>query len=314
MISTSQITSGGDKDTKGVQTYSKITLVTTGLQPKTFKVLTIEPSKDGKTATVTVQMPDGKPEVRNNVPLDNKNFRIDGKPSPVDLKSAYASMYGKKELGLMENEISGENYIVQRKLDGKYLTKKGYEPSVEDAMIFTQHPTKMDAIQSKHPQLNIIPVNEEHGKLHYWGAQPKGKEYGISSKPDEITSKLKENILSILCEIINEDHEQEHGYSEKHEINLIKDINRVAQVGIHRKQAVIQDLELIKKLSDELLKMHNELQEDKKDDHQEKVKLAIKTGKCMKCGKKINPGTSSTLCPSCHEESLANAERYLGVQ
>jgi len=32
--------------------------------------------------------------------------------------------------------------------------------------------------------------------------------------------------------------------------------------------------------------------------------------KCSKCGKKINPGTSSTKCPDCHEQSLADAERY----
>jgi rubrerythrin len=36
--------------------------------------------------------------------------------------------------------------------------------------------------------------------------------------------------------------------------------------------------------------------------------------RCERCGKPVNPGISSTKCPSCHESSLEDAERHYGVQ
>jgi hypothetical protein len=35
---------------------------------------------------------------------------------------------------------------------------------------------------------------------------------------------------------------------------------------------------------------------------------------CERCGKPVEPGTSSTLCPSCHEDSLSAAEKDMDVQ
>ena len=46
----------------------------------------------------------------------------------------------------------------------------------------------------------------------------------------------------------------------------------------------------------------------------EKSKDIPKDVKCKKCGKPVELGTSSTLCPSCHEKSLDDAEKYYGVQ
>lgn len=45
-----------------------------------------------------------------------------------------------------------------------------------------------------------------------------------------------------------------------------------------------------------------------------KTQDTINSGKCERCGSKINPGISSTLCPSCHEDSLSDAESYYDVQ
>ena len=44
------------------------------------------------------------------------------------------------------------------------------------------------------------------------------------------------------------------------------------------------------------------------------VKDVPRDVKCKKCGKPVKLGTSSTLCPSCHEKSLDAAEKYYGVQ
>ena len=42
--------------------------------------------------------------------------------------------------------------------------------------------------------------------------------------------------------------------------------------------------------------------------------VSVKDVKCEKCGKPVELGTSSTLCPSCHEKSLAAAEKYYDIQ
>lgn len=42
--------------------------------------------------------------------------------------------------------------------------------------------------------------------------------------------------------------------------------------------------------------------------------MNVNTSKCELCGKPVEPGTSSTLCPSCHEDSLSAAEKDMGVQ
>ena len=56
-----------------------------------------------------------------------------------------------------------------------------------------------------------------------------------------------------------------------------------------------------------------ELQETDKE-ISKKSKDIPKDVKCKKCGKPVKLGTSSTLCPSCHEKSLDDAEKYYGVQ
>ena len=62
-----------------------------------------------------------------------------------------------------------------------------------------------------------------------------------------------------------------------------------------------------------MLHSPEELQETDKE-RSEKSKDIPKDVKCKKCGKPVKLGTSSTLCPSCHEKSLDDAEKYYGVQ
>ena len=230
-----------------------------------------------------------------------------------------------------------------------------------------------EVIANAEREISKSAVDEGHGDLHYWGHQPKGPNYTVSSKPDDATVALKETIMRLVCEVMSEDHEQNHGYDEKTEINLIKSIASIARTAKMRKTPVMTDIEEIDKLAETLLKMHNELQENTEDDggknknflmqiqsashwlkknlqhanimdsmkavelivnrvdsllgvneetswekqkreHDDVVKNAIKTGKCVKCGKQINPGISTTLCPSCHEGSLSDAEKASGVE
>lgn len=53
-----------------------------------------------------------------------------------------------------------------------------------------------------------------------------------------------------------------------------------------------------------------ELQETDK----EPVKEKLPRKRCERCGKPVNPGISSTKCPSCHESDLSDAEKYYGVE
>ena len=62
-----------------------------------------------------------------------------------------------------------------------------------------------------------------------------------------------------------------------------------------------------------MLHTPEELQETDKE-ISKKSKDIPKDVKCKKCGKPVKLGTSSTLCPSCHEKSLDAAEKYYGVQ
>ena len=57
----------------------------------------------------------------------------------------------------------------------------------------------------------------------------------------------------------------------------------------------------------------DQLQETDKE-ISKKSKDIPKDVKCKECGKPVKLGTSSTLCPSCHEKSLDAAEKYYGVQ
>jgi len=59
-----------------------------------------------------------------------------------------------------------------------------------------------------------------------------------------------------------------------------------------------------------LLHSPEELQETDKEPMKEKLPRT----RCERCGKPVNPGISSRLCPSCHENSLSDAESYYGVE
>lgn len=280
MISLSQV--GKDSnDTAGKQTYKKVFVVTTGLQPKTFRVLRITPNQDQRTAELDVELPGGKRETQKNVPMNNKNFRIDDPKSvAVDLKSAYEEMYGKRDLGLGESTEPKTRYMLRRKSDNKFLTNdRRYTDELEAAGVFNVGDVDMSRAAEAFPQFDIIPVNEGHGDVHYWGAQPKSKEYSVSSKPDKATMALKEVIQGLLFEVMSEDDEQKLGYSENQEIQLIKSIASIARTAKSRKIPTMSDIEEIDRIAETLLKMHNELEE-------------TMNPKCKSCGKPVNANVS----------------------
>lgn len=84
-------------------------------------------------------------------------------------------------------------------------------------------------------------VDEEHGDVHYWGAQPKEKQYNISTGYDG-TSPLKEsNLRDIVVEAATEvarEYIQQHPQS-------------------HEKEE-ISKFQTIRNLADQLIKMHQQ--------------------------------------------------------
>jgi rubrerythrin len=156
-----------------------------------------------------------------------------------------------------------------------------------------------------------LSLAEEHGDVHYWGEQPNSEEYKVSSKPGDATTTLKEVITQLVQEVIQEEND-DHEKGKK--LNLMMQIQSAAYWLVkNSKTASTYDIDhasrLIQSRIDELIE-GNRLGEDSNQSEKDRTQQAIKSGKCKKCGKKIHPGTSSTLCPSCHEDSLSHAEKY----
>jgi hypothetical protein len=96
-------------------------------------------------------------------------------------------------------------------------------------------------------------VKEEHGDVHYWGAQPKSSGYTVHSKPNKQTPTLEKLIRECTTELLLE-------YKEEDEIRLINSIAVLARNAIHKKDAVYNEkaMQEIDKLAEMLIKIHKE--------------------------------------------------------
>ena len=93
-------------------------------------------------------------------------------------------------------------------------------------------------------------VFEDHGDIHYWGAQPKGKEYTLRKGAGYgNTPKIRETLIKLIKEAIEEDVEQD-------KIKLIRDYATKAK-GSNDERLKQVTLITIESMANEILKSRN---------------------------------------------------------